>query len=350
MSHSNKEGLWRVTLDTNPDFCNLNCIMCEDHSPYAESMKERKTNGTLRPIMDKKLVEKVIRESASLGVKEIIPSTMGEPLLYPYFDDILSLCHELNLSLNLTTNGTFPSSEKYQNVEYWAKRICPIGSDVKISWNGATAKTHEKVMLGSSFDEQINNIKRFITVRDQVFGSEEHYCSVTMQLTFLETNLDEIPEMVRLAIKLGIDRVKGHHLWAHFNEIEGESLRRNILAVERWNRAVRECIDITKTHNSNTEKPLKLDKFFELNPSELDSISKDGKCPFLSREAWVDPNGRFNVCCAPDKQRSTLGDFGNLTDSSLADLFSSHQYKHLVNNYMDNDLCKGCNMRRPEGS
>jgi len=33
---------------------------------------------------------------------------MGEPLLFPWFDDILESCRKYNLALNLTTNGTFP--------------------------------------------------------------------------------------------------------------------------------------------------------------------------------------------------------------------------------------------------
>ncbi len=28
---------WRITIDTNPDQCNLNCIMCDTHSIYNET-------------------------------------------------------------------------------------------------------------------------------------------------------------------------------------------------------------------------------------------------------------------------------------------------------------------------
>ena len=106
-----KNEFWRITLDTNPDFCNLNCVMCEDHSPYGDDRAMRKLQGRLRPIMDKRLLEKVVRDAAAMGIREIIPSTMGEPLLYPYFDRFLDLCVELGLTLNLTTNGTFPSPD-----------------------------------------------------------------------------------------------------------------------------------------------------------------------------------------------------------------------------------------------
>ena len=127
---------------------------------------------------------------------------MGEPLLYPHFDTFLDLCEELGLSLNLTTNGTFPSSEKNHNVEYWAKRIVPLASDVKISWNGATQDTQSKIMLGTELEEHIENAKRFIEVRDQ--HADTHYCSVTMQLTFMRDNLEGNPSNAEYGLIDGV--------------------------------------------------------------------------------------------------------------------------------------------------
>ncbi|WP_369434143.1 SPASM domain-containing protein [Psychromonas sp. MME1] len=63
---------------------------------------------------------------------------------------------------------------------------------------------------------------------------------------------------------------------------------------------------------------------------------------------WVDPNGRFNVCCAPDQERKKLGNFGNLNQKSVSDIWHSVEYQNLCNNYMSNSLCQSCNMRRPK--
>lgn len=339
---------WRMTIDTNPDMCNLNCVMCEDHSIHAESQRDRKRKGTQRPNMPKELLERVVRQASEIGITELIPSTMGEPLLYRNFDLILDLCEELNLKINLTTNGTFPSPDKHQNVEYWASRITPIGSDVKISWNGATAKTQEQIMPRSSFTEHVDNAKRFIAVRNQVAKDGGNYCKLTMQLTFLELNLAEIPQMVEMAIKLGFDRVKGHHLWAHFDEIKSFSLRESSESIKRWNLVVQQCHDIAEKHNLVNEHKILLENFFELDPNQIENIAPEGECPFLGKEMWIDPNGRFNVCCAPDQQRKKLGDFGNLNDVSVQEIWSSSSYKSLCTSYMDNALCKTCNMRKPK--
>lgn len=340
-----KTDFWRITLDTNPDTCNLNCIMCEDHSPYSLSKKDRKKQGSLRSNMSREMLESIIRDAAAMGIREIIPSTMGEPLLYPHFDVFLDLCHELNLSLNLTTNGTFPSPDKDKNVEYWANRIVPIGSDVKISWNGASDETQSKIMLGADLSTHIENTKRFIEIRDT--WAEHNYCSVTMQLTFLRSNLDEIPKLLELAIELGFDRIKGHQLWAHFPELINENLRNDIVFAERWNSIVEYCHDRVNEHNKIAKRHFRLDNFLPLELDNLGDVTVSGNCPFLGKELWVDPSGRFNVCCAPDKQRKTLGDFGSVAKTPLKTLAQSDKYNSLMKQYKEHSLCKQCTMRRP---
>ena len=74
---------WRITLDTNPDNCNLNCTMCEDHSPFSASRKERKANGQLRSIMPKGVLETIIREAHAMGIKEVIPFHNGRTFTVP---------------------------------------------------------------------------------------------------------------------------------------------------------------------------------------------------------------------------------------------------------------------------
>jgi wyosine [tRNA(Phe)-imidazoG37] synthetase (radical SAM superfamily) len=103
------KNLWRITIDTNPEDCNLKCIMCEEHSPYSDFIPTLfKETGVKRRRMKFATVEDIFLQAEKLGVKEIIPSTMGEPLLYKEFDKIFELAEQKNIKINLTTNGTFP--------------------------------------------------------------------------------------------------------------------------------------------------------------------------------------------------------------------------------------------------
>ena len=143
---------WRVTIDTNPDQCNLNCIMCDTHSIYNKNFKPS------RKFMSRELLEKTIYEALKLGVKEIIPTTMGEPLLYKHFDIFIDKLSQSNTKLNLTTNGTFPSI----GVEKWAKKLLPVLSDIKISINSVDKTINESIMIHDNTQKKLMILKNLL--------------------------------------------------------------------------------------------------------------------------------------------------------------------------------------------
>lgn len=341
---SQKPGPWRITFDTNPDDCNLRCIMCEEHSIYSTCQTKRKEESRPRRRMEIELIRKILQESIGSPLREIIPSTMGEPLLFRHFDEIIQMCHEFGVKLNLTTNGTFP---KYGATE-WAKRIVPVGSDVKISWNGASKETSELIMIGSNFEKRLQNVKDFIRVRDEIADQGGNFCRVTFQLTFLEIGLEELPDVIRLAASLGVNRVKGHHLWVFTPEMVNQNLRRSPEAIKRWNEIVQIALKVVEKERLPNGEKIVLENIYTLEESAMEELVHRGVCPFLGEEAWVSTAGRFNPCCAPDKERLKLGDFGNLYESSLEEIWTSEPYQNLRKNYLKHSVCKGCNMRKKE--
>ena len=278
-----------------------------------------------------------------MGVQEIIPSTMGEPLLYEHFEEIIALCEEYNLRLNLTTNGTFPKG----GARYWAEQVVPIGSDVKISINGTTPDTQSTIMVGANLYKVLENIRKFIQVRDAYAAAGGNRCRVTFQTTFLESNVSELPNLIRLAAEMGVDRVKGHHLWAHFDAIKGESMRRNAAAILHWNQIVRQAEHMAETIRLPNGQKVMLENIFVLDPDAREDIAPEGPCPFLGQEAWVSAEGRFDPCCAPDDQRRSLGSFGNLETQGLSEIWGGESYRHLLASYPNRALCRTCNMRKP---
>lgn len=338
-----KEGLWRITFDTNPDDCNLACIMCEDHSPFSVTQRERINAGKPKRRMPIALVRKIVAEAKGMGLREIIPSTMGEPLLYKHFTDIIAMCHEYDVKLNLTTNGTFP----IKGAQAWARLLVPVTSDVKISWNGANKNTQEKIMRGSNWEKVLANVKTFIEERDQYAKNNAHYCRVTFQLTFLKENVAELTDIIALAIDLGVDRVKGHHLWTHFDEMAASSLRHDAQAMQSWNNAVAKAYQFIDQKKLPNGKKILLENIYPLTAFTQAEQSYAGECPFLGKEAWIAADGRFNPCCAPDKERRTLGDFGNLNERTLTDIWESPRYRNLLTQYPQQAVCQKCNMRKP---
>lgn len=334
-------NFWRLTLDTNPEDCNANCIMCEEHSEHSTFIEElHQKTGIRRRRMPKDWILPLLTQAKELGIKEIIPSTMGEPLIYPHFEYLLELCTKMGLRLNLTTNGTFPR----KSVEDWAERIIPITTDVKISWNGASASTYEKVMAGLKFENSLNNLKRFIAIRDKIASQGGNYCSITLQLTFMTNNMHELNDLIVMASEYRIDRIKGHHLWVHWEIMKELSFKHSIETRKQWNELIQNAYQVI----AENEFSLKLEGFYPLpeNDAEKIEVSKDTVCPFLGKELWVAPDGRINPCCAPDHERQNLGYFGHFPKSTLNDAVESPVYQNLLNNYQEIPLCQTCNMRK----
>ena len=291
------------------------------------------------------VISRVVVEASKHGLREIIPSTMGEPLLYERFDDILALCRRYDVKLNLTTNGSFPGL----GATAWAEKIVPVASDVKISWNGATRETYEAIMRRGRFDAALEGVGRFVAVRDRVADEGGNRCQVSLQVTFLETNLHELPDIVRLAGRLGVDRVKGHHVWTHYPELEQLSMRRSNEAKGRWNEVVQECRAAAEASSLPGGERVRLENFFELSPGANGDAVSDGHCPFLGREAWINTEGRFDPCCAPDELRQGLGSFGHVEDEGLMAIWNGEAYRTLLSTWREKPLCRDCAMRRPVG-
>jgi hypothetical protein len=253
---------WRITLLTNTD-CNWACPECfRTQAPL---------DWVSAHTMDFAVAERVLRAFAPHGLREVIPSTIGEPFLYPHFAELVELCRELNLKMNMTTNGTFPNG----GVGFWMQKMAPILSDIKIS-----------ALSGHLTPEQKDNLKVIFKIRD----TNQNF-SVSLQSP--QPFSSELP----------FDRIKKIPLWS---------------------------VD------ANCHKP---------------NLGTRGKCPFLTREAWVWMDGTFQVCPNPDARYGMrtpypLGEFGNFAEGDPIAVWEGVAYREFVRTYTANPVCGGCRMRR----
>jgi MoaA/NifB/PqqE/SkfB family radical SAM enzyme len=310
--------------------------MCEERSEYNRNLINRGR------IMDFKIISQVVQDALPFGLKEIIPSTMGEPLLYPWMDGILKLCKDSNLKMNLTTNGTFPG----RGVENWGKVIMPVASDIKISFNGSGPETSGSIMRGIDYDKQLENIRKLIEIRDEVRASCSNNPTITLQLTFMEKNFPELDDIIRVGIDLGVDRIKGHHLWVTWPELKEESLYRSAESRCRWNEKILILTEMVNRNRTCNGSMVRLENFNQLSEN-TSAIPSNWRCPFLGKEAWIAYDGTVNICCAPDPIRRTLGYYGNVKEERFMNLWHSSRYLGIVNANTLAQACLNCTLRRP---
>ena len=318
--------------------------MCEENSQYSKYIERLfEKTGNRKRRMPFEWIEPIIEEASKIGIREIIPTTMGDPLVTLHFEKIIAAVKKYGLKLNVTHNGTFPG----KSVQEWANLIIPVTSDIKISWNGSKSETAESIMKGISFEKAKMNLEDFITERNQIYGDSGHYCSISLQLTYMTLNFEEIPEIIEFAISAGVDRIKGHHLWTHFEEIENLSLKNNKTSISKWNQFIDNLPEIKKRLEAKYGRNVKLENFVRIQDIEMTVIPEEYECPFLGKELWISAVGKYSPCCAPDEQRDSLGDFGYYPNKKISDVIKSYEYQELVKTYKSKELCKQCKMRRP---
>jgi radical SAM protein with 4Fe4S-binding SPASM domain len=286
-----------------------------------------------------------VRGGAGAGLAEVIPSTMGEPLLWSGLDALVDLCAALGLALNVTTNGTFPG----RGAAAWAARLVPVASDVKLSWNGATAATAEALMPGLSFEAAVANVRRLVAIRDEAARAGGRRCRVSFQVTAQEANVAELGGIVRLAAALGVDRVKVNQLQVRSPALAPLSLRRDAAALGRWNAAAAEARAAAEEARLPSGARVLLENVAPLRDDPA-APAPPGPCRFVGREAWVHADGRFAPCPHPAAARGELGEFGSVPERSLAEIWADATFRALADRYEEHPVCRTCPFRRPGGA
>ena len=117
----------------------------------------------------------------------------GEPLLHPRIWDMAAAIKKKRGRVSLTTNAVLLD-------EAASREACRIGIDiVAVSVAGARAATHDSLRVGSSLDQICANISYLCQLKPRP--------RVNLVMQMMKPNLEELPELVALAARLGVDEV-----------------------------------------------------------------------------------------------------------------------------------------------
>ena len=158
--------------------CNLKCRHC--YSNAGKSSQEMTTEEALN----------VVDQLADFGVVALAFSG-GEPLMRKDFFEVAKHAADCGLYVSLATNGTLIGKST-------AKKLKDIGVHyVEISLDGSCAKTHDTFRgFDGAFEMALRGLKNCI---------EQNLCT-SIATTLTKMNLREIPEILELAEKIGVNR------------------------------------------------------------------------------------------------------------------------------------------------
>ncbi|MBU1078211.1 MAG: radical SAM protein, partial [Spirochaetes bacterium] len=273
--------------------CNLNCPYClvgmqNEQESVAHSALNRDFGS-----MDMSLTEKVIKDAKDFGMREVMLTFQGEPLLHKNFIDFVKLVKKQGMRAIVFSNGMLLNPE-------FSRGIIKAGLDsIQFSVDGASEKTYQLNRVGGRFEKVYQNMKDLVHIANE----EKSSIRIAWQFIALRNNEHEIPLAQKLAEEIGVEFIV---------------------------KSFAESIQKLAPRNPKYRRKL------QLKP-----------CTDIYRMLCVYWNGDIVPCCYDISGKEI---FGNIKDSTIKEIWSSEKYvdfrKHVgeVETYpeLDPQLCRTC--------
>ncbi len=174
--------------------CNICCVMC----PWVD---QRKTSGGQ---MTWDTFHK-IAENLHLA-QEVDLSGGGEPLCNPLLTDMVRVVKAAGCRVGFSTNGSLLSLPL-------AEDLVRSGLDwISFSVDAAEADTYESIRKGASFSKLLSNIDCLNQVKRSLHKTNPKMMMVFVIMTGEIENYQQLPELVELAHRLGVEKIIAKNL------------------------------------------------------------------------------------------------------------------------------------------
>lgn len=309
--------IYPVFMEISPSGnCNHRCLFCaKDYMGYQNRFLD---SGNL---LDR------LTELGSLGVRSIMYSGEGEPLLHPEIAHIIQHTKSVGIDVAVASNGVFLT-------QGLAEQILPFLSWFKFSINAGSASGYAAIHGTKTADYEL--VLGNITDAARVIKEQELACTLGTQILLLPENVDEI-ELLAARVKdagaryLVVKPYSQHH----------KSLTRKY-----------ECLDyapylkLSKRLERFTDSSFKV--IFRMNTIMKTNRPERGykRCLALPFWSYIDSGGNVWGC------NSHLGDerflYGNISAESFIDIWNGERRRRsldFVASEMDPEGCRmNCRM------
>ena len=180
------KNIYPIEVEISPSgACNHRCIFCAvDYIGYQPDY------------LDKDTILRDMKLMGEKGLKSVICSGEGEPLLNQDMPEIANRIKSYGIDVAMSTNGVLLSKEK-------AKECLASFSWIRFSVASMEEKSYDKIQRGKPGDLEKVRENLFDAVRVK----RENHLNVTLgvQCLLLPDNLEQLPDMAKQLKEIGVD-------------------------------------------------------------------------------------------------------------------------------------------------
>lgn len=302
--------------------CNYDCIMCES----------RRSNKTKREEMDFKIMENLLIECATMGIKPRIHfSGLGEPLIYKKIDAVMKICKHKKFKWSVTTNGITLKKHARNLINNHCHAL-------NLSIHGTPSEHNRISGTQNAFERVITGLNKMALIKKEM-GTDLPLVAVNCVIN--NENVLSLNEIYQTFSQLPINSITFQHVG--FSKKELESKASYLIFKDEKINALTDFINFIKTNDTEVacqffpnikQKNL---KHYYTNP--YFPVKKKCYLPWLSVRIY--PNGDVKMC-------DVL--YGNLHSETLKSLINNDRAIRFRNSVrkgrFDTSICFRCCHRK----
>jgi radical SAM protein with 4Fe4S-binding SPASM domain len=311
--------------------CNLACTMClVSYRP-----KIGKREGSMSYDMFRRLVDELP------GLERLTLQGLGEPLLAPGIIDMISYASSRGIAVGFNTNAQLLTPER-------SERLAGSGlSWLCVSVDGAVAETYEAIRGGARFARLEEHVPALMdAIARQGAGPD-----VSLVFVAMRRNIGELPDVVRLAARWGVPKVRVQNLSHSFDDTDPSGsyadIRRFAAEQALWtghdHARAQEAFDQARVVAGEVGCELRLPR---LDESEAPAAQGRG-CDWPWRSAYVTHRGSVQPCCmVMGSDRVALGDVNDASFGTIWEGAAYGEFRTRLESDDPPDVCRGCSLYR----
>lgn len=309
-----KTNLRQVVIETTRR-CNLRCIHCK----VSPENNEGSYDAIEMPI---EVFEKLLPMLRTYRPRVQL-SGHGETLLHRKFMYMLEQAVSAGCEVTFQTNGTLLTPRIIEE-------IVLLGvSSITFSLDGASAGVFEQIRRGASFERVVGSIAAVAEARERL----KRKVTLGVEFVAMRMNIHELPDLVRLAARLGVADVQVAHL-IEYNLTRGQAVTGDPLVLPWIELAEKEA----KAKGISLRLPSNLPQRDGMTAaSPLSRLRKACTEPWDS--LLVRANGEILPCCVIHEP------YGDLSTQSFEEIWSNSKYQELRSALLSDrpfDQCMSC--------
>jgi radical SAM protein with 4Fe4S-binding SPASM domain len=312
--------------------CNLSCAMClVSYRPPVN-----RAEGAMSPELFRRLLD------GNPALSRLTLQGLGEPLLQPHLTEMVGDAKQRGIEVGFNTNAMLLTRPK-------ADRLVALGLDwLHVSLDGATAETYEGIRSGADFQRVGRNL-RGLQEAKRAAASDKPWVRVVF--VAMRRNLHELPDLVALLGRWGVDELHVQGLSHHFDDTDPSG---SYAAIREFAHA--ESLEeadpalVTEVFGRAREQAAAAGVRLRLpTPEARPSPRQPGRpgCTWPWDAAYVTSSGTVQPCCM------VMGDdrvaMGNLADADLAEIWAGEAYREFRSALLTDSppaVCAGCSLYR----